>query len=477
MARLGWGAAAACALATACGSDGSAAAPGPQAPPVANVTVTRNGFTYYAAAQGMAPDVWDVSADEAGNVYVAAGDAVLAKRRGDAAFHRLDAGSAGITRNCDEGRTRTCPVVSVGGGAPGVAVFGLQGLGTDGDDDPDWWLDSGGADVLSFDGEKLARSRHVQVSGMPHQFCMDHSPGPCSFGDATWEKGRRKVRQVLRIAVNHAAGRVQYGDVWMAGTHGTFNVLVANPAARGWNDLSSQFAGLVPRIEDRKFVWEHDHPAMTAWAVVNGVKQLAFLTGNSTAIAIDPTTGDPWAANETRLASKRGYGAVSAGWEAALWPPWKPDELGSFLDVWPDPRPADPQQFDAFDPAWLDAVSSLSFCDDGTLWIASSLHGLARLAPGGGLSYLDLPPGKGNSASAVACDPADGSVWVGFGWGGFGRWKGGWWTVDQESPPSFAAQAPTRNIQIDRWASPRIVYVAQAASRFGSGGVTVYKGD
>jgi hypothetical protein len=33
-----------------------------------------------------------------------------------------------------------------------------------------------------------------------------------------------------------------------------------------------------------------------------------------------------------------------------------------------------------------------------------------------------------------------------------------------------------RAIQIDRWATPRIVYVAQGASRLGPGGVTTYSG-
>jgi hypothetical protein len=301
---------------------------------------------------------------------------------------------------------------------------------------------------------------------------MNHDPPPCSTGDATYEKGRRKVRQVLRIAVDHRTGTVHYGDVWMAGSHGTFNLLVANPEARGWQDLTPQYPG----TEDRRYVWEHDHPAMTAWATIGGVKQLAFLTGSSTAIAIDPTTGDPWGANQTRLASKRGAGSRADGWDAPMWPPWMPDELSSHLDVWPDPKPTDPMDFDAVDPRWMDMVSSLSFCDDGTLWIASLLHGLARRDPSGAISYLALPPGLGNNASAVACDPSDGSVWVGFGWGGFGRWNGGWWTVEQMSPPAFAWLAPVRSIQIDRWASPRIVYVAQAASGLGPGGLTVYDG-
>jgi hypothetical protein len=366
-------------------------------------------------------------------------------------------------------------MVSVGGGAPGVFVVGLKGLGTDGDFDPDWWLDSGGADVLAFDGQKVTRTRHVHVAGPPHQFCIDHSPPPCSIDDATYWKGRRKVRQILRIAVDHRPG-IHHGDVWMAGTHGSFNLLVANPDQRGWTDLT--VGSTVPGIENRRYVWEHDHPAMTAWAIIGGVKQLAFLAGTTTALALDPTTGDPWAANETRLASKRGAGTRDDGWNAPMWPPWvpPPDELSSHLDVWPDPRPTDPTTFNAVDPQWMDAVASLAFCDDGTLWIASLLHGLARRAPDGSISYLDLPPDLGNSASAVACDPSDGSVWVGFGWGGFGRWNGSWWTVQQTAPPSFALLSPVRSIQIDRSATPRIVYIAQSASKFGPGGLTVYDG-
>jgi hypothetical protein len=472
MARLGWGAVALCAL-TACGSSGARSAARAQRG-AAQPTASKDGFTYYGTGGGMAPDVWDVSADEAGNVYVAAGDTVLAKKRGDAAFQSLDTGSAGVTANCDAAGTQHCPVVSVAGGDAGVAYFGLKGLGTDGDTDPDFWLESGGADVFAFDGAKLTRTRHVHVAGWPHQFCFDHSAPPCFDGDATWEKGRRKCRQILRMAFDHRPGD-HHGDLWMSGTHCTFSLLINDPARRGWSEPSPIPAGM----EDRHAVWEHDHPAMTTWATINGVRQLAFLTGDSTAIAIDPTTGDPWAANETRTARKIGAGAVSDSWDAAMWPYWNSvggSELGSYLDVWPDPRPADLGTFDALDPRWMDAVSSLSFCDDGTLWIASSIHGLARRSPDGSISYVALPDGLGNSATAVACDPSDGSVWVGFGWGGFGRWNGAWWTIAAESPPDYAAHAPVRSIQIDRWSTPRVVWIAHASSANGPGGVTRYDG-
>jgi hypothetical protein len=128
----------------------------------------------------------------------------------------------------------------------------------------------------------------------------------------------------------------------------------------------------------------------------------------------------------------------------------------------------------------MDAVSSLSFCGDGTLWIASSLHGLARRGADGSMSYLSLPSGLGNSATAVACDPRDGSVWVGFGWGGFGRLKGGRWQLPHEllgdAAPAFTRN-PVRSIQIDRWSPARTVYFAHVRSSKGAaGGVTAYHG-
>jgi hypothetical protein len=274
------------------------------------------------------------------------------------------------------------------------------------------------------------------------------------------------------MAIDHRHGTAQYGAVWFAGTHGTFSLLVAQPAARGWVDLTPQFPG----TEDRQYVWEHDHPAMYERANINGVMQWGFLTGQSSAIAIDPTTGDPWGANYFRTARKIGAGSLANGWDVPMWPYYDAvDDRRSYLDVWPDPL-GDPNQYDAMDPAYVDMVSSLSFCDDGTLWIASSLHGLARRAPNGSISYVSLPSGYGNNASAVACDPSDGSVWVGFGWGGFGRWNGAWTMPAGPGAPHFALYAPVANIQIDRWASPRVVYIAQQASREGPGGVTVYDG-
>src|ERR671930_1014564 len=148
--------------------------------------VTRDHWTFWSTDQGLSRNVEDVSADEAGNVYVAGGDAIYAKRRDEQVFHRFDAENAGLTKNCYDvgvppdpnlaafraaidgkshpnapGPAILCPVVSVAGGAPGVAAVGFRGLGTDGDYDADWATDSGGMDMVQFDGARLTRTRHV----------------------------------------------------------------------------------------------------------------------------------------------------------------------------------------------------------------------------------------------------------------------------------------------------------------------------
>jgi hypothetical protein len=473
--------------------------PSPPAPPKA--PVVSGDWTYYGQDQGLTRDVFDASADEGGNVYVAAGSAVFAKKRDDQDFARFDASNAGLTQNCHDPAQIAnenppdpavmCPIVSVAGASAGKALLGYQGVGTDADypQNADWAIDSGGADVVAFDGAKLTRTRWVHIAGWPHQMCDDHAipdpnnPATWCLGDRTWTNGRRKVRQVLRIAIDHRQGAITYGDAWFAGTHGTFSLLVANPTGRGMMDLSSQFPG----TSDRIGVWEHDHPAIT-----DGVTG-KFLTGESTAMAIDPLSGDPWAANEFRLAGKVGYGAGPRNWDAAMWPGYAGWNLPAqeFYDVWPDFVPATFSQYNAFDQAWMDATQSVSFCDDGALWVASGTLGLRRItfdrgaiaanpgvsaAQASSAQQVDLPAGTGNSAWAVACDP-DGSVWVGLGWGGFVRRMrdGSWQDMPADAPA--LAKNPVRNIQIDRWSSPRRVYFAHVSSTaFGPGGLTVYKG-
>ncbi len=278
-----------------------------------------------------------------------------------------------------------------------------------------------------------------------------------TWADSTWMSGRRKMRQVKHIVVNHDASRpLSYGDVYFGATHGSLGILVAHPDQRAWIDYTKGD----PAWADTKGVWEHEHPADT-WP--DG----RLLTGESTGLALDPTTNIPWFSNQYNTTSFPDYATVPHpswnGWWSAM---------TKFLKFWqPQGNPDD--------ASLRDNVSGLSFCTDGTLWVASGNHGIGRLDTRTGAFTPISLPGYGNEASAIACDPADGSVWVGFSWGGFGRWRAGAWDRRYDVPanaPQFATN-PVSSIQIDRWSTPRVVYIAHVPSaKFGPGGVTVYTG-
>lgn len=485
------------------GADGGTTGSGPGAPSgggggAPTPPLTRDGWTFYGTSQGLSADVNDVSADEAGNVYVAGGDALYAKKRADTAFQRFDAASAGLTQNCyagvppeddpgfaaaldrshptPPGPAQLCPVISVAGGPAGQAMIGLKGHGTDQDLDADWAQDSGGADLVQYDGTALTRSRHVFIASPPQSICvMPDASGQLREQRATscpnppdpffWQVGRRKLRQVLRVAANHQAGSPLHGDYFMGGTHASITAYLHDSAARGYLDRT---VNQPAKWADARDVWEHDHPAFYS------ASQNAFLTGYTYAVAVDPADGRPWCSNGYRTAWLKGYGADLHD------DSWWLEPVNAQDPLWYEFWPSNAVHTESID----DHVESLAFCDDGSLWIGSSAHGLARRDPSGAVQYVDLPDpaGHGNDVYAVACDPSDQSVWIGLGWGGLMRYRDGKFTaLDATGSPEFVTH-PVRSIQIDRWSSPRIVYAAfvPVAGTSGAparpGGVAAYAG-
>lgn len=420
-------------------------------PPIA--PIQRGAWTFYGTGQGLSQDVQDVSADEAGNVYVAGGDAVYVKRPADQRFLRFDPSSAGLTKNCNdyseffnETPTKpftTCRILAVAGASPGKAIIGFDSFPVEQQNGAKWTLSAGGADVLAFDAAKgtLTRTRHAWLASSPHVVCGTGVYGrvpscPATY-DYWWDNGRRLFVQVRRIVVNHDRTSPMYGDVWLGGQHATFAAILNDAAARG---LPDRTAGWGPEWADAKDTWEHLHPAIET---ADG----KFVNGLGWALSIDPRDGTVWGSNEYRTTWVVGYGADLSNdywWDAQ--PP---------LDIWPDP----PNQYET---AAKDNVHSMSHCRDGTLWIGSTTHGLARRDPDGHVSTLDLPDASlQNSVSAVACD-ADGSLWIGLGTGGIMRMRSGSFErLDTAGLPDFTL-LPVQSIQIDRWSTPRVVWFAFA---------------
>jgi hypothetical protein len=453
--------------------------PTPPPPPALLPPLEKDGWTWYGTEQGLSPDIHDVSADEGGNVYAAGYDALYAKRRGDPAFGRYDAANAGLTENCHDAThimdanpadpVVLCPVISVAGAQPGRAFVGLKGVGTDGDSDAPWAMRSGGVDLVHFDGAAVTKERHVLVASPPKTICETWLDPPantqCNPYDWYWTGGRLKARQVIRIVVNHDKSRpLSYGDALFGSNHANITIFAANPERRGWIDYTKGD----PAWADTKYVWEHEHVGILG-------PSSEFLSGAGWALGFDPVTNVPYFANEFRMGRMLEYATRRAptwnGWWGAIDPPypyqWFWREQGS---------PTDPLQ--------RDNIQAISFCKDGTLWAASPSHGLARIGRDFSWSHVPIPdPGtNGPGAWSVACDPSDGSVWVGLFWGGILRLRDGAWSRGlPEGAPTFALR-PVRNIQIDAWSSPRTVYFAHPARRDATGkvvapgGVSAYSG-
>jgi hypothetical protein len=455
--------------------------------------ISVGNWTFYGAQQGLPANTYDVSPDEGGNVYVAGGDAVYAKTTAADHFTRFDAAAAGLTQNCYQGldpfdKTNgaalsaathptppgpptLCPVISVGGMAPGQAIIGYEGYGTDGDYQADWATDAGGLDLLSFDGTKLARTRHVFVASPPGVVCglfEQGLSGPCNPWDYFWLQGRRKLRNVYRIAVNHHAGTPQHLDVWMAGTHATFTALFNDQAlARGWwgdgliancPNVPNVDPAVCAKYQDAKEVWEHEHPAFNATTYPDGVVKGPNFTGDTWAVAIAPS-GQPWAHNTLRLAAMTGD-------TARLDVPGVYMDWNEVFDLWPD-TPTVPND---------DDVQSMSFCPDGSLWVGSINHGLALVNTTTGQISGKALPGGGQNVWALACD-RDGSLWISTDWGEIVRYdtRSDTFTMAPPSLPELARHIAW-DIQIDELASPRVVYFAMRPLNGQPGGVVAYSG-
>jgi hypothetical protein len=461
-----------------CGSSGGGKATAAAAPPPVHPLVVGH-WTYFGTGQALSPDVHDVSADEGGNVYVAGGDALYAKRKDEENFHRFDGASGGLTQNCNDPKYMNsdfpqspftlCPVISVAGAAPGKAFVGLKGFGIEAElqNGANWTLHTGGADLVSFDGTTAHTDRHVYVASPPHVVCGTNGESfvtTCAATDPWWNNGRRLFRQVMRIVVNHDASSPMYGDAWMGGNHATFAALLANAQARGYRDPA---AGWGPDWKDATNVWEHVHPA------IYGI-QGEFLVGETHALSIDPRSGQVWGSNGIRTAYVTGYGADLSSpqwWMGPIF--YDPtaattaDRYKSYYDLWPDSG-------DPWSGPTNDWVHSVSHCMDGTLWVGSLTHGLARIDPSGAVAYVPFPDASyGNAVTTVACDPSDASVWIGLGAGGLVRLKDGTFQrLTVAGAPGFAGQ-PVANIQVDRWSGgARVMYFAFGAVTDSAGHVT-----
>ena len=413
------------------------------------------GWTFYGTAQGLPSRVLGVSADAGGNLWVAGGQAGLfVLRAGTTSFrHFTMANGLRPYGYMPDGSappgTKYLDVLSVAGGPAGTAYVGYAGKppapgqfdcesNWDGPNPDPSIYKSGDADKVTLLGNGISVVHYDIFSG----------PGVVSHE----LRGREKLCNVLRIVYDPA-----HDAVWFGANHG---FAMGRASFQGNPTCNGQFycAGVL----------EHVHPALNAWSS-NTINHLIYLTGDYYGVAVDPRTHDTWfgGANRTTLfhyaTTGRSYFRAESLTEDSPY-------ISNRIDIWPDKvqEPNIPRPSDRVD----DHVSGIAAMNDGTAWAGSFDWGLAHLSGSGHvLGYLNGSQLPSAHVSAVAADPLNQSVWMGFWFGGLARMSGGSITRFGTAALGGHAQSPVLDIQMHGTGSARRVLVA-----FENGAVGVYSG-
>jgi hypothetical protein len=373
-------------------------------PPPAIPFPTVPGWSFLGPQHGGPHDVFQVSADQGGNIWVAGGaDGLFLLRPGATKFERFtiadglhpygylngdQAKFLGVPNGTPADPSPSLsatPVIAVEGGPPGVVFVGYQGKGYPGKDGcEDNWdtvhkpgplfgdptiYKSGDADRVTLDASGKLKVVHYDIFSGP--------------GIVTNEKeGREKLCSVFRIIWNSATN-----DLWFGGNHGF-----------AWGDPSYAGNPTCNGIRNCSGVVEHAHPAFNGCTNDADCGPWAWITEDYRGIAVDPS-GDVWfggAARTTRFHWSTFGGSLGSRFDAAASLTEDPGSGGTCpqnafpcfvknrIDVWRDMKdestttaPYPGQRVD-------DLVFGLVAMPDGSgVWVGSGYLGLRTLAADG----------------------------------------------------------------------------------------------
>lgn len=421
-------------------TDGGTTTDGGTPPP------NNDGWQFFGAAQGGPREVLGVSSDRGGNIWVAGGnDGLYLLTPGATEFRRFTLAD-GLTGYNDGTGLKPQRVISVAGGPEGTVFVGYQGLSgcqdaferynfrPDGsfvyDPAHEYIWKSGDADRVTLSDSGISVV-HYDISSPPGTVAVE-------------PQGREKICSVLRIAYHWATQ-----SAWFGGNHGV-----------AWGNAQTNA------------VVEHTHPAVNgyvAYRAPDGTLRYSYtlLTDAYGGLAVQPN-GDLWLGGANRSANFRWASLGRSFWNADA------EIQRTKLDLWPDAVANDSYPSQRVDDNVSDAV--LMF--DGTLWFGSISNGLAHITSSG-TEYLRLTAVEPNSkVTSLEQDPLDGSLWVGFIYGGLSRLKDGQIiNYDWRVFGSSLVQGRVPDIQSDVVGGQRRILVAFQGQSGVPAGIYIYTGD
>jgi hypothetical protein len=436
--------------------------------------------------EGGPQQVYGVTADEGGNIWVAGGEeGLFLLKPGASRFqHFTMADGLRPYGYMPDGSTPPGPkylkVISVAGGPAGTVFVGYEGMPGDSSCEINWDTDnpdpslykSGDADKVSLRADSSLEVVHYDIFSGPNVVAAE-------------PRGRERLCNILRIAYDKRTH-----SVWFGGNHGFAlgdSRFSGDPTCNG--QLSC--AGVL----------EHVHPAINGYIYSNQSEDeklypndpsrwrvtAALLTDAYYGVAVDPS-GDAWFGGTDRSTRFRYVTSTGSFDNPSYWSAQVMTEDTDYawnrFDIWPDavtePQMSRPEQ------RTPDNISAISVARDGTVWVGSFSRGLAQLTPEGAVVRrlsTELVDHRG-LVSAVAADPLDNSVWAGASWGGgLSRVRGN--SVAHYDAAVFGtdlALSRVSDIQVDTSASRRRVLVGflgyeRGDSRWVAGSIGIYTGD
>ncbi len=440
------------------GDAGTSEPPPPPPPPADAGTVVypdAQGWTFFGPEQGAPQDVYGVTEDEGGNLWVAGGEeGLFLLRPGASAFQRftMDDGLRPYGFMPD-GSAPVGPkylkVIAVTGGPAGTVFVGYEGQG---DCESNYYIKgaknpniykSGDADKVTLT-ETGIRVDHYDISS-----------GPGVIGEEAG--GREKLCSVLRIAWDKT-----HGNLWFGANH-----------AFAWGDPNHQANPTCNGQRECSGVLEHTHPHIVA---KDAAGHQFRLTDAYYGIAVRPD-GDVWFGGANRSTRFRFMTVKTPrDFELARRQTENRSAMKNRIDVWPDlvdevgiPGPADRVD---------DLVSGMALMPDGSVWVSSFARGLARMNATGVVQQYTLNTGADRFVSALARDPSDDSLWAGHRWGGgLTRLKGDTVMRYGQALGSLSYR-PVWDIQAVGTGPERRLLVAFRRDEYGNpGAVGIYRGE
>jgi len=446
-------------------------------------TAEEGGWRFYREAEGAPRDVYGASLDEGGNLWVAGGEeGLFLLRDGGTTFERFGMEHGLQPYGLWKGKVPTGPkklkVISVTGGPAGMAFVGYEGI--DGCEsefykDPGSFEDpnifkSGDMDRVELQPNGGLRVIHYDIHSPMHSVPgYGHREKVCTVFRIVWDK----QRDYLWIGGNH--GFIWAEASWQGGAECQSEEI---RAASLWVHTAEDTGEQEERQRCKNGIMEHMHPSIFTPPNSASPKG-SLIAGNVKGIALRPD-GDVWVGTAIRTTRFKFMTNIKGPYdfEQARKQTDYRSQRANRIDVWPDAISESDPGFNGYTSEMRkdDEVSGLVRMSDGTVWVSSSVWGLAVMDDTGQVLRRFFQGTSDADLTALGRDTYDESLWMGQQSGGLARLRANMLLRYDDALDELSSN-PVSDIQFSGTGPSRTLVVGFRSRGGRPGGVGLFTGE